>query len=116
MSFIKALLLCILLLLGLSFVPCKGQSASPCEWLDSSLKEVNKIHIGSTRADLEKEFSVDGGAFSSFMERRYVYKQCRYIKLDITFKEFISKSGKKNPEMDNIVKISKPYLERPFSD
>jgi hypothetical protein len=114
MCTIKKILLCITLL-GLCGIPCKGQAGAQCEWLDNVLKEVRNLENGSTRTDVEKIFETDGGITSGPLECRYVYKKCSYIKVDVRYREYIPKSEKRNPQ-DKVVKISRPYIERPIYD
>ena len=79
-----------------------------------TLKEIRKIKIGMTRADLLKIFTTEGGLSTPF-NRTYVYRECPYIKVDVEFEPV----GRRNAEgrvtqeakEDVIKKISRPYLE-----
>ena len=64
-----------------------------------------------SRADLLKVFTEEGG-LSTRTWRRYVYRECLYIKVDVEF-EPAGNTEDKLPERptDKITKISKPFLE-----
>ncbi len=94
-----------------------GQSQpSSCKCVSDALVDIGKIKVGMKRKDFVKMFSVDGG-ISRINPLRFVYKKCDSIKVEVKFK-FIDKSDefpKQNHE-DEIIEISKPYLEHPFYD
>ena len=66
-----------------------------------------------TRQDLLSMFTTEGG-ISSRQQRTYVHKQCPYIKVDVKFKP-VGPGDKETPE-DQIVEISKPYLQLSIID
>jgi hypothetical protein len=82
------------------------------EWIAKSLKEMESIQVGMTRAELGKVFRGEGG-LSTRKWRQYVYRECPYIKVEVEFEPV----GEKEPpeftegSKDKIVKISKPFLE-----
>ena len=79
--------------------------------IDSALKEIAKIKAGMTRAELLKIFTTEGG-LSSRTWRRYVYKACPYIKVDVSFRALDgSKDPTRESPMDKITQISTPFLE-----
>jgi hypothetical protein len=82
-------------------------------WIAASLKEMQTITVGLTRRDLLKVFMEEGG-ISFQTQRRYVYRKCGYIKVDVEF----APSGKpSDPSSDDrITKISKPFLEFAIMD
>jgi hypothetical protein len=81
------------------------------EWIAKSLKEIEAVKVGMTRADLLRVFEEEGG-ISTRTWRRYVYRECPYIKVDVEF-EPIGEPGNKLSQSpsDKIIKISKPFLE-----
>lgn len=84
-------------------------------WIRENLPELESIKAGMTRGELLKVFMEEGG-ISTRTWRRYVYRKCGYIKVDV---EFEPAGGKNNIEEDpanRITKISKPYLELPIMD
>jgi|SRR5882724_7148237 len=87
------------------------QSAkSHSEWIAQSIREMETIKVGMTRADLLKVFTEEGG-LSTRTQRQYVYRECLYIKVAVEFepvetKEILPENGK-----DKIVRISKPFIE-----
>ncbi len=104
-------LLCLILFV-MWLVPC---NADPTEKIDGPftkkleaiIKEVDAIKPGQTRKDLLKLFDGEGGLYSG-NERRYDYRTCPYIKIDVKFER-----NPIGPEKDDdkIVSISKPYLD-----
>ena len=108
----------LVLLLTTSTAPAQSpqKSQGPTEWITNSLKEIQKIKVGMTRADLLKVFTTEGG-LSTGLTRTYVYRECPYIKVDVEFEPVgrparnaegrvtLVESGE-----DVIRTISKPYL------
>jgi hypothetical protein len=80
------------------------------QWLSKSLASAQTIKVGMTRRDLLTLFKEDGGV-QSIKSERYVYKQCPIIKVDVSFS--IDTADHLD---DRIERISKPYLENPYSD
>jgi len=83
-------------------------------WVARSLKQMQTVKVGMTRADLLKVFTTEGG-LSTRLWRTYVYKQCPYFKVDVEFRAAGTRDKNGRPsadESDNdvITKISKPYL------
>jgi len=86
------------------------------EWIAKSLQEIESIKVGMTRAQLLKVFKEEGG-ISTRKWRRYAYRDCPYIKVDVEF-EVVGEPGaglSESPK-DKIIKISKPFLERSTLD
>jgi len=81
------------------------------EWIAKSLKEIESIKVGMTRADLLRVFKEEGG-ISTRTWRRYAYRDCPYIKVDVEFEPVGKPENKvsQSPK-DKIIKISKPFLE-----
>jgi hypothetical protein len=73
-------------------------------WIAKVLRQIDSIHPGMTRRDLESTFTTEGG-LSTRKQRTYVYKECPYIKVDVV----LSNAGATEAE-DRIVSISRPYL------
>jgi hypothetical protein len=85
------------------------------EWVAKSLKEMQTVKVGMTRADLLKVFEEEGG-ISTRTQQTYVYRGCLYFKVDVTFEPVgDAKSGHKYPG-DKIVKLSQPYLDWAHAD
>ena len=74
------------LLLSVSLLPVQSSQKlqGQTEWIANSLKEMQKIKVGMTRADLLKVFTTEGG-LSTGLYRTYVYRECAYIKVDVEF-------------------------------
>ncbi len=79
------------------------------------LAKVDGLKPGDSRAKVESDFELDGGL--QFSEHgRYSWKRCPFIKIDV---KFSSTGMKQTPEFlpeDEIVSVSKPYVEYPFTD
>jgi hypothetical protein len=87
-------------------------------WIDHVMRSIATIKPGMTRRDLFTVFSAEGG-LSTRTRRRYVYKRCSYIKVDVEFSRAdVDASPDSTIENldDRIVKISRPYLEHSIMD
>ena len=98
------------------------RSQQQTEWVATSLREMQKVKVGMTRADLLKVFTTEGG-LSTALSRRYVYRGCPYIKVDVEF-EPVGRPARDadgrvtmvEADGDVIKRISKPYLEWGIAD
>jgi hypothetical protein len=93
----------------------KSQADAHTEWIVKSLKEIESVKVGMTRGDLLKVFGEEGG-ISTRTWRRYVYHECRYIKVDVEFEPVGEPEKPSQSPRDKIVKISKPFLEWSIMD
>ena len=87
------------------------------EWIAASLREMEQIKVGMTRADLLKVFTTEGG-LSTSLQRKFVYRDCPYIKVDVEFepvgrpaRDLDGRVTLEEDRRDIITKISQPYLE-----
>jgi len=94
-----------------------GQTPSPStspydsehtRWIVTSLIEMQTIKVGMSRGELLKVFTTEGG-LSTPRQRKYVYRDCPYIKVDVEFAP--TQEGPVERQDDKVTKISKPYLE-----
>ena len=112
---ISLTILAILLVAGLTVFAGSGTQShdakSHSEWVAQSLREMETIKVGMTRAALLKVFTEEGG-LSTRTQRQYVYRECPYIKVAVEF-ERVGNTEAPFPENgeDKIVKISRPFLE-----
>lgn len=83
-------------------------------WISECISRTKDIHPGKTRADLLKIYTTEGG-ISTRSWRKYVYKECPFIKVDVEFKPTDDDKWTEKPG-DIITKISKPYLEWSIMD
>jgi len=105
-----------------SMARASGQATDHTEWIDRSLKEMETIKAGSTRAELLKVFAEEGG-LSTALRRTYAYRDCFMIKVDVEFaaagRPARGAAGRvtsvESPD-DVIIKISRPYIARPIVD
>ncbi len=107
------------LLLTVSVLPAQSsqQEQGQTAWIANSLKKMQKIKPGMTRADLLEVFTTEGG-LSTRLRRTYVYRECQYIKVDVEF-EPVGRPARDaegrvtlvEANEDVIKKISRPYLE-----
>ena len=101
-----------LISVGAGLSPSKSSGPDDhTEWIQRSLREIETDKVVMTRADLLKVFTEEGG-LSTRTWRRYVYRDCPNIKVDVEFEPMDEVGNKlvQSPN-DKIVKISKPYLE-----
>ena len=107
----------------------KSQSASqePCiqdhnVWVTHALEKMETIKAGTTRAELLRVFTTEGGR-STVLRRTFVSQDCPYFKVDVEFDAV----GRPNHDgqgqvtlaedgRDIIVKISRPYLQFSIMD
>jgi len=107
---------------GVLYTCHQAQTAPPpkvethTEWITRSLKQMQTVGIGRTRAELLKVFTEEGG-LSTSKARTYVYRECPYIKVDVTF-NIVGRPERdadgrltniESPD-DTIKTISRPYL------
>jgi len=83
-------------------------------WITAHLPELESIQAGMTREQLLKVFSEEGG-ISQCQHRRYVYRRCPFVKVDVDFAPAGDPGGPESPS-DRITKISRPFLERMIAD
>jgi hypothetical protein len=81
------------------------------KWVLKSLGEMKKVKAGMTRGDLLKVFAEEGG-LSTRTQRTYVYRECRYFKVDVKFEPVGNVENRlaESPE-DKIKEISRPYID-----
>jgi len=92
-------------------VDAQAAASSHTRWIAHSLREMQTIQIGMTRAQLLKVFRTEGG-LSTRQWRRYVYRDCPCIKVNVRFKAYASsKYPHAESARDRIVAISQPFLE-----
>jgi hypothetical protein len=96
-----------------------GTSAQDChdsfESIAGALKAVAEIKAGSTRADVERHFVLDGG-LHALEQSTYLYKKCDLIKIDVEFAHDSNRSWMDSTSKDTVVHVSKPCLEYPVAD
>jgi hypothetical protein len=89
------------------------------KWIDHVMRSISTVKPGMTRKDLSRVFTEEGG-LSTRTQKRYVYKHCPYIKIDVEFSpatdsDVNQDAVAESPE-DKIVKVSRPYLEYSIMD
>lgn len=114
----------LVLMLNAWFLPAQSsqRSREHTEWVAESLKEMQKIKVGMSRADLLKVFTTEGG-LSTGLNRTYVFRGCPFIKVDVEF-DPVGRPARDGEERitlaeqneDLIKKISKPYLDWSIMD
>ena len=95
----------------------RSKAAAHTEWIARALKEMQSIKPGMTRAELLKVVSEEGG-LSNAAQRRYAYRDCPYIKVDVKFdaaRDPDGRVGRESPD-DKITSISQPFLEWMIGD
>ena len=99
-----ALVLLAVILSSISATSQKQKTHS--EWVAETLKQIETLKVGMTRADLFKLFTEEGG-LSTRQSQPYVWRECPYIKVDVQFEA----GNNSDPMKDRIRAISKPYLQ-----
>jgi len=85
-----------------------------CSIVEQALASVDNIKPGMTRADIEKNFVMDGG-LDFGLTSIYTYKECPLIKIRVDFSTGTPGGGSDSPK-DIVKSVSKPYLEYPTKD
>ena len=88
------------------------------EFAGAYLKAFASITNGMTRGAVEKTFMLDGG-FQGASPVRLLHSSCPLFKVNVEF-DFKRNAADQNravigPE-DKVIRVSKPYLQRPFMD
>lgn len=102
-----------------------AQTALPADhigWVEASLKRIQSIQPGMTRAQLLEVFTTEGG-LSTGVRRTYVSRDCLYFKVDVQFRP-VGRSARdiegritvEEDERDVIIEISRPYLQFSIRD
>ena len=86
---------------------------SHTQWVAGSLKEMQTIKVGMTRAQLLRVFHPDAGGVFSRTSQQYVYHECPYFKVNVSFRPVGKAKGYEGGKIDKIVTISAPYLQWP---
>ncbi len=100
----------------------KEAAAEHVAWVVDSVKRMQEVKPGMTRADLLKVFTAEGG-ISTALNRTYVYRECPYIKVDVEFEAVGRPARDKDgrvtlveSDADLIKVISRPYLQFSVAD
>jgi hypothetical protein len=107
-----ASLFLVMLALGYLVVPSRAGDEvdkNLTKQISDILTECKKIAPGTTRTELLKVFTTEGG-LSTAKHRTFVHRRCPYIKVDVDFTASDPKQKDERPT-DTVSKISKPYLE-----
>ena len=91
------------------------QEQSHVLWVEDSLREMETIKVGMTRADLLKVFMEEGG-LSTRKTRTYAYRKCPYFKVTFEFEPVGDDQAFPENSKDQIIKISQPFLQRVVVD
>lgn len=110
----RRVLSCFVLLAFLASGQTPSTKPSPYDseharWIAASLKEMQTIKVGMSRGELLKVFTTEG-SLSTVRQRRYVYRDCPYIKVEVEFAP-VEKDQLVERQEDKIVTISRPFLQ-----
>lgn len=89
-------------------------SSSCCSIVEEALRDVTKIRPGMKRADLTAMFTTEGG-LDFHIQTIYVWKNCPYIKIKVSFALSDSAGSNESPA-DVITAVSDPYIQYPVKD
>jgi hypothetical protein len=112
-----ASLILFMLALGILVVPSRADDETDknlMKQISDILTECKKFTLGTTRAELMKVFTTEGG-LSFTTHRILVHRRCPYIKVEVDFTLSDAKQKDERPT-DKVSKISKPYLEWSITD
>jgi hypothetical protein len=112
-----AILFTIVFFSNLSWLNANDQTASErscCSIVEQALSSVGRIKPGATRADVERDFTLDGGLDFGPISV-YTFKGCPLIKIRIEFTKG-SPGAATDSQSDVIKSISQPYLQYPVRD
>jgi hypothetical protein len=85
-----------------------------CAAVEEALRASLALKPGMTRAEVERAFATDGGM--NFREKSfYVFKKCRYLKIDVEFTAD-PKVERAFAPTDTIKSVSKLYVDYPHAD
>jgi hypothetical protein len=93
------------------FVPRKEDTA--CAFVGKALDDAGQLKPGMKRRDVEKKFELSSLTFRQ--KTVYVYRRCWVVHIDVAFKVPPGAGGDFSPE-DEILTVSKPYLDYPTTD
>lgn len=108
-----AFFLLVMLVLGCFVMPSRAGSEADkdlTKQISEILADCKKITPETTRAELLKVFTTEGG-LSTAKHRTFVHRRCPYIKVDVDFTLSDPKQTVLERPADIVSKISKPYLE-----
>ena len=95
--------------------PNRKSNPECCSIVINALEAVSHIRTGMSRAEVEKVFVVDGGLISK-EKTRYSFRDCRAIKVEITFDLKEVRQDAIGSPKDTVSAFSKPYIEYPNAD
>lgn len=107
-----------------ALVPAVSSQPVPdhVQWVADTLRKMQTIQPGMSRAQLEQVFTTEGG-LSSALQRTFISRDCRYFKVDVTFRHASSvpsdhsRNAQLNEMLDDVVvTISRPYLQFSIMD
>ena len=86
-----------------------------CALVHSAIASAAELKPGATRADVERNFELDGG-LQFTKKSTYSLKACHSIKIEVEFSAEGIEERAEPLSTDKVVSVSKPYLEYPFKD
>ena len=86
-------------------------------WVAQTLKRMQTVKVGMTRAELMRVFTTEGG-ISTPLQRVFVSRDCPYFKVEVRFRAVGRPERDSNGRVimieggeDEIIEISRPYLQ-----
>ena len=95
---------------------CAGSSETQgCKLVADALESASKSRPGISRADIEKDFELDGGP--TFADKTtYTYRRCHYIKVEVEFQKSDDLHSPGVRPQAEASRVSPPYIAYPVSD
>jgi hypothetical protein len=88
-------------------------------WVGRCLADFEAVKVGMTRSEIDSKFRMDGGLQALVSPIRYAHAACPYFKIDMEFDFKRNPADQNRPikgKDDKVIRVSKPYIERPFVD
>jgi len=89
------------------------------KWIANALQEIQSLKPGMSRAELLKVLREEGG-LSTRTQRRYAYRGCPYIKVNVKFEAVGEPDGGAGAgaasSQDKVTSVSQPFLEWTIGD
>lgn len=94
----------------------QANDSSCCTVTAQALDAAQRIKKDMFRADVEKDFLLDGGLFSR-EQSVYTYRRCPFIKIRVSFTlDPSSKDFSQGSPRDVVQAVSLPYIDYPVRD
>jgi hypothetical protein len=95
-------------------MPQKPQT-SGCKLVEQALEAYTSIKSGVSRKEIEKSFVEEAG-LQSPNYTRFVYRKCKYIKVEVEFIPSTDRGKNLTSPADSVKSVSRLYVEYSIKD